>query len=634
MSLLGSLEDLSVPDIVQIVFLSRRTGILEVMDADDRWAIYFSQGLVVGADSPDFPGEFLDWLVSRDLVSADKAEGARDSRVPASELIASGDLAPGLLAGAVRHRIVTIATELRDRKRGEFNFILSNEVLSSELGYEPADLLEGGGIPPNEAMEGAESLKPLQGLEESLRAGKALMKGDAPAEETSRFGFGKEIEEISRESREMPLPAPSQDGPFEEVEPEALEDLESFAEPDSVDAGTDAPFAEPSPEELDSEEPVAEEEHPLAAEKPSPEVTEEEDTAPSRVRIESDQVVEPSDRNVVILETDPLVRVAAKRAFGETAFSLFQYGSVVEARQKVSELLAQSRFFVTFAGLDSPFESNQLLAMIKRRNRHLPVVMVDREVDLQRRHDALKAGANLYLSKPSGAHLSPSLADASLRRFADELVSFVDKSASEWLDLTRSLQPGDREVGEAFYEIAENERVNRSRELIKYLIDELADPDDISGVSDIVLRMAGEYLDRAVLFVAAPTRFIGLGGFGMTGNERRMEELSRRIWIPRDEDSILKTVSETGQTHRGKMRRTPANARIVEGMGELVPSEIIVIPIRYDGVTEGLLMGDNATQQSEIGDTRALEMFLEESGLAFRNAIIANAKRKGIDWED
>ena len=35
MSLLGRLEDLSLTDIVQIVFLSRRTGVLEIIDAED-----------------------------------------------------------------------------------------------------------------------------------------------------------------------------------------------------------------------------------------------------------------------------------------------------------------------------------------------------------------------------------------------------------------------------------------------------------------------------------------------------------------------------------------------------------------------------------------------------------------------
>ena len=62
MSLLGRLEDLSLPDIVQIVYLSRRTGMLEIVDDDSRWGIFFLNGLVANAFSPDDQSvlEFLD----------------------------------------------------------------------------------------------------------------------------------------------------------------------------------------------------------------------------------------------------------------------------------------------------------------------------------------------------------------------------------------------------------------------------------------------------------------------------------------------------------------------------------------------------------------------------------------------
>ena len=49
MSLLGRLEDLSLTDIVQIVYLSRRTGVLEIVDDRGRHTVMFRQGLVVNA---------------------------------------------------------------------------------------------------------------------------------------------------------------------------------------------------------------------------------------------------------------------------------------------------------------------------------------------------------------------------------------------------------------------------------------------------------------------------------------------------------------------------------------------------------------------------------------------------------
>ena len=63
MSLLGRLEDLSLTDIVQIVYLSRRTGVLEIVDDRGRHTVLFRQGLVVNASSPEHP-DLLTYLVS------------------------------------------------------------------------------------------------------------------------------------------------------------------------------------------------------------------------------------------------------------------------------------------------------------------------------------------------------------------------------------------------------------------------------------------------------------------------------------------------------------------------------------------------------------------------------------------
>src|ERR1700709_1504297 len=67
MSLLGRLEDLSLTDIVQIVFLSRRTGVLEIIDDRGRHTVLFRQGLVVHASSPEHP-DLVTWLEQERLI--------------------------------------------------------------------------------------------------------------------------------------------------------------------------------------------------------------------------------------------------------------------------------------------------------------------------------------------------------------------------------------------------------------------------------------------------------------------------------------------------------------------------------------------------------------------------------------
>ncbi|MFN2240490.1 MAG: DUF4388 domain-containing protein, partial [Thermoanaerobaculia bacterium] len=151
MSLLGRLEDLSLPDIIQIVFLSRRTGILEIVDGRGRSTILFRHGLVVDATSP----------TDLDLASSLRADGVIDSdnETEIERMLEMGaQLGTALLelavipheslAERVRERIVEIVSPLLTSRDGEFNFILSDSSGQFDLQYDPDTLFAEGGISP------------------------------------------------------------------------------------------------------------------------------------------------------------------------------------------------------------------------------------------------------------------------------------------------------------------------------------------------------------------------------------------------------------------------------------------------------------------------------------------------------
>lgn len=706
MSLLGRLEDLSLPDIIQIVYLSRRTGVLEIVDDGDRWGIMFLNGLIAGGFAPG-DQTILDYLRASGVISEENAANVEqdiDAGSVAGDAILQRDLVhPNDLADLIKARVTAIVRPLLSRRTGEFNFILSDSISSTSLGYDVEALFRQGGILPTEILEEGEKAKPLQNLEESMRAGKALLRGDKGGE---AFGFGEEIEQMSTRSRAAidpghASPADEEDGegfaelpdsedpftdgdetvfseldlqPDEDHDPLELgddpgseEDLFGAPDPDGgsedladllssepgvgfdeipsstgptaagVTRGADAPIenAEPSPnarEGAASRVPAS----PAAADGPVGSLKAPPQTRPSsRFRIEGDRELQIEDRNVVLFERNPMLRVAAKRAFGQNDFQIFQFGHIDEVREVIHEMLEKNRFFVSFLDLTQgeEEETKALLHLIKRRNRHLPVVVIDVVSSLERRHELVKLGADMYLTKPDPSRLQPAIADQSLRLFADELVQFSDHAIRNWERLTETFSEAEGSVGATLYEIAEKERMNRTRTLMRSLINELADPDDITQVSQTILRLADEYLDRAALFAASPTRFLGLGGFGPTGGAGDMTQNVRRIRIARDADSVLRDVTVSGVPHRGKMRRTAANVKLLTGLGSVQPTEIIAIPIVNDGAPVGVLYGDNGGQRTRIGKTSGLEIFLEQAGLALHNAVITNARRKGLDWE-
>lgn len=749
MSLLGRLEDLSLPDIIQIVFLSRRTGILEIVDGRGRSTILFRHGLVVDATSP----------VDPDLASSLRADGVIDGSNETeiermlemgaqlgTALLELAVIPRDVLAERVRERIVEIVSPLLTSRDGEFNFILSDSSGQFDLQYDPDTLFPDGGVPPQQILGGAEGekLKPLRGLEETMRAGKALLgssrqpTADKPVPDLAAGrpdlsarsvteavnALGDEgpasakkeppptppVEESRVEQFESPIDpelvdeAPFSFTPLDEEELGTVEELlpEAIEEPEIAEA-TDlvAPEPEPEPEALTSsdlfetyfsgseemiggsdlevapreeeewspaDEPEAPEpasftgEPPSALDEPSPVRAEPApaQAAPSDDEREVEEVVEqvaaseeiPLDafvpapqrpagpiltetlgERIVLYEPDPLLRVAARRAFTRRGFEFQQFGNLEDAREAIESLLRQEHFFVTFldlagtaAGSDSP---EQLLERVKSANASLPVVMIDREADLRRRHDLLGLGADFYLTKPSPAHLQPGMAEETLGMFADELMLFADRAFEP---RRRSIPAEERKE---LKEMVERERSERSFALLKRLISELTVPDDVQQLGETILRMAAEYVERAALFSFAGGVFEGIGGMGESGGGEDLGRRVRRITIPKSEPSVLAEVAKSGQSHRGKLRRTVANQELVRSLGKVIPSEVVVLPIANRNKVVGILWGDNGSTKASLQDVSGLEIFLSQAGMALENALIAisrrNASRESIE---
>jgi CheY-like chemotaxis protein len=620
MSLLGRLEDLSLTDIVQIVYLSRRTGVLEIINDSGRHTVMFRHGLVVNAASPEHP-DLVSYLYAASLISRENAAVVRqmeDSGIPhGTAVLEMNLLSSDDLAEAIHQRILGVVTPLLQSKEGEFNFILSEAMSAIDTEYDSDHVFKEGGLAPGKLLgtgEG-EKIKPLRGLEESLKVGKALLRGSAPAESTPaslNLGLGQSIAPLPAPTK-LPgtAPTPTSDNvvPFptrEEFSP--IDELpfptEELRPPDFP---THAQPTHATPPEADRR--IA----------PSGASSGQFKVAGGLFEVESPEALY---RNVVLFERNPLVRVAARRAFTKLGVKISQYGQLDDVRAAMTELFRSNSFFVTFLELTDDDSSVRLMQQVKRKNPRLPVVVVDSETDLRRRHDLLRAGADLYVTKPTPARLQPGLAEEELAMFADELVLFAERSFAQWEQLTG----GGVEAGKKFYEQASKETMDRSFGLLRQLINELSNPNDIGQVSATILRLSAEYLDRGALFMAADEEFVGLGGFGITGAGEEMDARVRRLRIPREQPSVLADVVKEHGAHRGKMRRTPANVELIDRLGGLLPTEVVALPIMHADRAVGILYGDNAEHRTPIDSMTGLEIFLSQAGFAFGNAVFASER--------
>jgi len=524
MSLLGRLEDLSLTDIIQIVYLSRRSGVLEILNTAGRNTVLFRHGLVVNASSPETP-DLLAWLIKSGALSSDDEDNLRKMRdegmLIGSAALESGLLSKDKLRETIRDRIIDTIAPLLQNRTGEFNFLLSENLGAADIEYDPDFVLREGGFTPQNILsfEG-DQLKPLQDFE-----------------------------------NKEPPPKKSRDAQFR--------------------------------------------------------------VAGGLIEVQSP---ESSYRNVIVFETDPLIRVAAKRVFEPRKMKIALFGSIDDAREMITEFFRSTSFFITF--LEVTDDSPRLLQLVKRKNPRLPVVMIDEETDLRRRHELLHAGADLYLTKPTPARLRADVAEEELNLFAEEMVLFAERGFAQWEDTVGLDTRGARR----FYEEGRKEHTERGFKLLEQLINEVSDPNDIREVAATILRLAAEYLDRAILFVVNDDQFTGVGGFGVTGGGESMGLRARRLRIQRDVPSVLVDVIDSGAPHRGKLRRTPANLDLLERLGGPQPSEVVALPILHENRTIGILYGDNAEHRAPIDDLTGLQIFLSQAGHAFGSAVLTEGR--------
>ena len=527
MSLLGRLEDLSLTDIIQIVFLSRRTGVLEIVNAAGRHTVLFRHGLVVNASAPDHV-DLVTFLQKRGVVSAEAAAVIRQTEfhgIPSGVAVVEMNVMTNDdLANAIRDRIVSVVAPLLDSREGDFNFVLSESMSAVDMEYEPDQLFKEGGFAPQKIVGIAEGekIKPLHGLEESLKAPKPKV----PAVQFKVAGGAVEA---------------------------ALAAAAMF-------------------------------------------------------------------RNVILFERDPLVRVAAKRAFGKQKVKFFQSGSLEDIRAAMTELFRLNHYFVSFLELTEDDGSLRVTQQVKRRNPRLPVAVIDREADEGRRRTVLQSGADLYLTRPSPERMHPRKAEEELARFTEELVQFADESFQHWELFTSG---GGTESGKRFYDMAEHDSIDRSFDALKLFINELNNPSDINQVAQTILRFSGEYFERGALFIATAEEFVGVGGFGAAGGGETMNDRIRSVRIARGEPSLLEDVAASRAPHAGKIPRTRANVQLIERMGNLLPTEVAALPIMQSGQAIGILYGDNAEHRAPLDSMGGLEIFLSQAGDAFGSAVEA-----------
>ena len=190
MSLVGRLEDLALPDIFQIISLSKKTGTLIVRSRKGTGMVVFKDGQVIQAASDSIRDSLGNILVSQGMVSEQVLSKAlalqkREVDKPLGMILTEmGAVTAPTLEGVVRKQIEEIVYDLLGWEEGFFNF---------ELGeVSPKDKIE---IDVQEFL-----------LKSGISAEYLLMEGTRILDEKRKGGFKSAYAPAASPSPKSPIP--------------------------------------------------------------------------------------------------------------------------------------------------------------------------------------------------------------------------------------------------------------------------------------------------------------------------------------------------------------------------------------------------------------------------------------------
>jgi hypothetical protein len=158
--------------------------------------------------------------------------------------------------------------------------------------------------------------------------------------------------------------------------------------------------------------------------------------------------------------------------------------------------------------------------------------------------------------------------------------------------------------------------------MLQRRLEELRRPGDATQISLLVMKVAREFFERGILFLVKNEEVRGLGGFGPAPKDENITLLVRDVVIPLAEPSVFLDVVSRRKPYSGALPDGKWGRYLVGKIGRFRSASAALIPLLTHRETIALLFGDNPETGREIGRLDALELFINQAGVALENALL------------
>jgi hypothetical protein len=590
MSLVGSLEDLGLGDILQIVSLSRKSGLLVLRSDAGEGRIILQDGQVRGAFVKGEPEDLQTLLVGGGFLEASAFEAARERSSaggrPLDETLESeAGLAPERLDSLRREHVERAVLRMFTWRTGQFSFEVRDELEARD-----AELSLRTGINAQYLTMEATRLRDEKG-DAGPASGPDFEAGDeadgeeaAPDEDPVFSGEeqaedAEEAEEAEESEEPRRTPASARIAPVSSVE-EAREALAMAA---ARRAERSASLPEPLPA--------------MAEVEPAPPAFQ-----PPACLIVIDPDLQALEWVKSVL-TDRFERI-----------HIFQRpdAGVGRIRQYLGRAERPLVLLSTRAGgdpLSGAANAPELVARLKQLAPQMPILWLK-----DRGGETPVAGgmADGVVARPPVRRLTNRAGWAELEA----------EAASLRMQLAPWTSPGAGPSPIAAAATPEPASPRRPVPLkrLKQVCTRLRDPNARGDVLSLVIEFASEFFSRVAMFMLRDDVIVGIAQSGLDRAGGPGDEELRRLRMPASDSAWLRAAIGAGDP----VQAAPSDAgdrRLVALLGSGMPKEAYLGPIHSGGRVAALLYADDLPEGRPLGDTSSLTVVLREAGLALDRAL-------------
>jgi hypothetical protein len=257
----------------------------------------------------------------------------------------------------------------------------------------------------------------------------------------------------------------------------------------------------------------------------------------------------------------------------------------------------------------------EVMKRLAHRDLRPPVLLMADRLTKVIQARARRLGIARIVFRPTLSRLDPEQFAADLRAFgahlAADVLPLLAESAEAPPPLGLSLSAPVPQTEEAWREAA----------ALQKRLAQLRRPQDAAQITLLIMGMAREFFERAVLFIVKDEELRGLGGFGPTDGDD-IVLLVREVAIGLGEPGLFPGVVASGRPFQGVPQEDRGLRQLLERVGRLSTKEVAILPLVTNRETIAVLYGDNPTSGRALPRLDALLVFLDQAGVALENAFL------------